>query len=194
MTKINSVIFDLNGVFLESEPLSKRIEDKFNVDKDLFWTELKNILKIARTPDKRPENLWDPITNLLKISQNDFFNFWFSGENINSDLLNFAKELKKDGCKIFILSNNLKERTEYYRQNFPELFNSFDGVYFSWETGFVKPDQKAFENILRINNLDPDKCVYFDDSLDNIEVAKNLGIHATIFENLQKTIDFIEGV
>ncbi|MEI8067349.1 MAG: HAD family phosphatase [Candidatus Shapirobacteria bacterium] len=192
MKNIDAIIFDLNGVFLFSQqPLSQLVANKFNVDKDLFWNKFKETLKIARTSKEMPENLWDPITDLLKINKDEFFNLWFSMDIIDSKMLQFAKDLKNKNYKIFILSNSLKERVQYYRQKFPELFSQFDGVYFSSETGFVKPDPLAFENILKLNNLDPKKCIYFDDSQDNVDAAAALGIQAKLFENLENSKEFI---
>ena len=46
-----AVIFDLNGVFLLSEPLSSRFEEKFDVAKDLFLPALKEIMVVVRQPD-----------------------------------------------------------------------------------------------------------------------------------------------
>ncbi|MFA5532519.1 MAG: HAD-IA family hydrolase [Candidatus Shapirobacteria bacterium] len=192
MTKIDAIIFDLNGIFINSTPLSQRVEEKFNINRDLFYQEFEKILKITRSPEKHSPNIWQPITDLLKININEFLDFWFSGESIDHQMLNYVKELKDNGYKIFILSNNLQERTDYYRKNFPELFNNFDGAYFSWETGFIKPDIKAFQNILDQNHLLSQNCIYFDDSQANVQTAISFGIHARVFEDLISTKKFIE--
>lgn len=191
MKKIKAIIFDLNGIFLSGEPLSQRVEDKFGINKNLFWNEFNEFLKLARTPKERSSDLWQPIADLLNLSIGDFLDFWFSGDTLNLEMLEFAKELKNQGFQIFILSNSLRERIKYYRQHFPEIFNQFDDIYFSCETGFVKPDPKAFENILKINNLNPNECIYFDDSQENVNVASTLGINAKIFENLEKSKEFL---
>lgn len=192
MAKIKAIIFDLNGIIIHSTPLSQRVEEKFGINRDLFYKEFEKVLKVARIVHNRDSSLWQPIADLLKISIDDFLKFWFSGENVDLEMLDFAKQLKENGYKIFILSNNLKERTEFYRQNFPELFKTFDGTYFSCETGFVKPDSKAFENILNKNDIQAGECLFFDDSSTNVQTAINLGIKAQIFDGLEATKKFIE--
>lgn len=192
MKKIKAIIFDLNGIFIKSQPLSQRVEEKFGIDKDIFWNKFKDVIQVARTVHQRSSDLWQPIASLLSLNIDDFLKFWFSGEIIDYDMLDFAKSLKNQGFEIFILSNNLKERTEYYRQNFSELFEPFEDVYFSWETDFVKPDPKAFENVLKTNNLKPSECIYFDDSLKNVDTANNLGIHSCLFKSLKDTKEFIQ--
>ncbi|MFA6602412.1 MAG: HAD family phosphatase [Candidatus Shapirobacteria bacterium] len=184
MTNPEAVIFDLNGVFLQSRPLSTRVSEKFRVDPDQLFSKLKTILKEVRTPGEKPDEIWNPILQMLNITRNEFFSFWFSGETLNPDLLDFARELQTQGIKIFILSNNFAHRTEYYRRHYPEMFTLFNGVYFSWETGFVKPDIRAYQKLLSDHQLLPANCVYFDDSPENISVAGSLGIRSHLYTGL----------
>jgi len=100
--------------------------------------------------------------------------------------------LKSKQVKVFLLSNNFKERTTYYREHFPRLFRTVNKAYFSWETGFVKPDRKAYFSICKENKLQPEECIYFDDSEQNVGVAVSLGMHAEQWQGLtraKKTID-----
>lgn len=192
---IKAVIFDLNGVFLESEPLSSRFEEKFGIPADEFYPILKEIMDKVRKPNPpKIYELWKPHLNKwsLNLTEQEFFDFWFSGEKLVPELIDYAKGLRQKGLKVFVLSNNFKERTTYYRQNLSEIFKDLDGEYFSWETGFVKPDPKAYENILEKNNLKAEECVYFDDSDKNVEAARSLGIHAEKYEGLEKTKSAIE--
>lgn len=187
MTKIKAIIFDLNGIFLTSDPFSQRVEDKFGINKDFFYQELKKVMDVARTPGRTSSDIWQPLADLVHLSIPEFLDFWYSGEKLNLEMMNFAKDLKNDGYQIYVLSNSLKERVEYYHQHFPQLFNLFDGIYFSTETGFVKPDPKCFQNILDQHQLLPQNCIYFDDSQTNVQAAINLGIHARVFEDLKST-------
>lgn len=195
MAKVKAVIFDLNSIFLQSEHLSERIEERYGVSRDEFYSVLKEVMEKARRPGVDDSfKLWQPHLQKLglSLSREEFFNFWFSGEKLAPEVLEYAKELRKKGIKVFILSNNFKERTEYYRKNFPEIFGNVDGAYFSWETGFVKPDTQAYQNLLRQNGLEPENCLYFDDSSKNIEVAIGLGIDSQEYQDLKKIKEYIE--
>ncbi len=194
MTK--AIIFDLNGVFLQSNLLSERMENKFGIKADDFVSALKQVMEIARKPNA-PDSyeLWKPYFKdwELNLGKDEFFDFWFSGETLVAELVDYVDELKEKEYKVFILSNNFRERTEYYRTHYPDLFKKFDGTYFSWETGFVKPQIEAFENILTQNNLKPDECIYFDDSEKNIEVARDrVGLRSEIYKDLETTKRVIE--
>ncbi len=175
-----AVIFDLNGVFLLSEPLSSRFEEKFDVAKDLFLPALKEIMVVVRQPDAPAAfSLWKPYLDQWQVplTEQQFFDFWFSGEHLVPELVEYAVCLRNKGIKVFILSNNFKERTEFYRKNFPQIFQCVDKAYFSWETGLVKPSIEALQLILSENHLKPEECIYFDDSDENIKVAQTLGIY-----------------
>ena len=94
-------------------------------------------------------------------------------------------KLKQQGIKLFILSNNFAERAKYYEENFPWLKELFEKVYYSWQTGFIKPDPRCWQTILAENNLAPADCVYFDDSPANIQTANNRGIKSLLFTNVE---------
>jgi HAD superfamily hydrolase (TIGR01509 family) len=191
---LQAIIFDLNGVFIKSRYLSERIEEKYGVPDEKFVAVLKEVMEVARKPGTKDSfSLWEPhLTKLgINLTSEEFFNFWFSGEQVISEFIDFARSLKHKGVNIFILSNNFRERTKYYRENFPEIFMNVDKAYFSWETGFVKPDPKAYVNVINDNSLEPSATLYFDDSTKNIEVARNLGIKAYMFEGLERVKDIV---
>jgi len=185
---IKAIIFDLNGIFIQSPNLSARFQEKFGVPIEEFLSALKVIMPKVRKFNKGNNfAYWKPFLEKwnVNLTEEKFFNFWFSGEKENLKLVELAKQIKKKGIKIFILSNNFKERSNYYLDNFQFLKEIPDKIYFSWQTGFVKPDPKAFENLLSENNLKPEECLYFDDSERNIEVANGLGINAFLFKDIE---------
>ncbi len=189
MAKFRAVIFDLNGIFLQAKYFSERMEEKYGISGDEFYSVLKEVMEIARKPGVDDSfELWQPHLQKLglSLSKEEFFNFWFSGERLVPEVLEYVKELRKQGIKVFILSNNFKERTEYYRKKYPEIFKNVDRAYFSWETGFVKPNPQAYQNILRENGLEPENCLYFDDSSKNIEIARGLGIDSQEYQGLEE--------
>ena len=172
---LKAIIFDLNGVLIQSKLLSTRIQEKYRVPEEKFIPVLKKVMVLARKPGHTDTfSLWEPHLKELGLNttREEFFNFWFSGESVNTPALEFIQELREKGIKVFILSNNFSERTTFYRNHFPEIFNSVDNAYFSWETGYVKPDKEAYLSILAQNQLDPANCLYFDDTEKNLEVAK----------------------
>lgn len=118
---IKAIIFDLNGVFLKSEYLTNRIEEKFSIPSDESFSVLKESLKETRlNPNVKIFKYWGDLFKKYKINitESEFLSFWFSGESLVNDFVLLSQELRKKGLKVYIFSNNFKERTEYYRKNF----------------------------------------------------------------------------
>ena len=72
------------------------------------------------------------------------------------------------------------------------MHEAVDKVYFSWQTGLVKPDPEAWKLVLKENNLEPEDCLYFDDQEKNIKAAGSLGITSLIFKDVSTTRKIIE--
>lgn len=162
-----AVVFDLNGVFLQSDYLTDRLKGAYDIPVDESLPILKESMDSVRNPDAPAvDGFWEPLLKKywLDVTEKEFLKFWFSGETLVTELIKYGSLLRRKRLKVFVLSNNFRERTTYYRKEFPQIFDSVDGAYFSWETGFVKPDPKAFINILNDNDLKPADVLYFDDS------------------------------
>lgn len=187
---IKAVIFDLNGVVIQSPKFSDIFCEKFGVKNEEFMPALKEIMAKVRQPNAGSAfAYWKPYLDNwgIALSEKEFFDFWFNSETENTKMTRLVQKLKQQGIKLFILSNNFAERTAYYDKHFPFLKYLFEKVYYSWQTGFIKPDTRAYQNILTENNLKPEKCAYFDDSETNIQVATNLGIKSFIFKDANTT-------
>ncbi|MGA3020980.1 MAG: HAD-IA family hydrolase [Candidatus Micrarchaeales archaeon] len=191
---IKAVIFDLNGVFIKSPFLSDRFRDTFNVPSEESTAALKEIMDKVRKPNAGDTfQYWKPYLDKWKISltKEQFFDFWFSAEKEVPEMINIAQELKDRSIRRFVLSNNFVERSKYYKQNFSFLDKLFERVYYSWETGFVKPNKAAFEKVLSDNGLKAEECIYVDNQQNNIDTAKSLGMEAILFDdfkNLEKKL------
>jgi HAD superfamily hydrolase (TIGR01509 family) len=184
---IKAIIFDLNGVFIQSPKLSERFLNDYKVKVEDFLPALQGIMEKVRMPNAgNAFNYWKPYLEKwdVKLSEDQFFGYWFSAETENLELTDYAVRLKNDGVKLFILSNNFVERANYYKERFPFLEEIFEKIYYSWQTGFIKPDPAAFELLLHENYLQGNECLYFDDSLKNIETAKSFGINAYEFTGI----------
>lgn len=182
---VKAIIFDLNGIFIQSPKLSDRIEKDFGVLPEIFLSKLSEIMSKVRQPEAGASfDYWEPALKELNInlSEQEFWKYWFEVEEPSERMISYARELKDKGIKIFILSNNFKERAEYYG-HYPWMHEVVDKAYFSWQTGFVKPNIKAWKLVLKENNLEPEECLYFDDQEKNTKASEEAGIKAFIFTN-----------
>jgi beta-phosphoglucomutase-like phosphatase (HAD superfamily) len=150
------VIFDLNGIFIQSPKLSERFE------KD-FIPKLSEIMDKVRQPHAGDSfQYWEPVLREwnINLSERAFWDYWFKTESVSEP--------------------NFKERAEYYA-HYPWIHNVIEKAYFSWQSGFIKPNPEAWLQILRDNNLKPEECLYFDDQEKNVKAAESVGIKSFLF-------------
>ena len=83
MKKTKAIIFDLNGILVQSPLLSDRFSEDFNVDESEFLKALKEITDIVRRPGansfysywKKHFDKWN-----VSFSEKEFYNYCFSVE------------------------------------------------------------------------------------------------------------------
>jgi putative hydrolase of the HAD superfamily len=89
-----------------------------------------------------------------------------------------VRELKADGYKLAILTNNVREFGEYWKATVPvELF---DVVVDSCEEGIRKPDPEIYRRTAERLGVPPAACVFLDDSAANCDAAADVGMRAVV--------------
>lgn len=83
-------------------------------------------------------------------------------------------DLKAAGYKLYVLSNMSREFIEYLRQQ--PVYKYFDGEVISCEEGVVKPMPQIYNILIQRYELDVEHTMFIDDRIENVEVAKTLGI------------------
>ncbi|MFH0765029.1 MAG: HAD-IA family hydrolase [Calditrichota bacterium] len=83
---------------------------------------------------------------------------------------------------VWILSDTNITHYNYCSRQYPFL-NKAERFIASFETGFLKKDPGAFERVIRIAGITPDKIVFLDDLEVNITAAKQAGLQAFQFTN-----------
>lgn len=59
-----------------------------------------------------------------------------------------------------------------------DVFDDFEHVFLSYETGHYKPEPAAFQDVMGFFNCEPGEIVFVDDSEPNVAAACKLGIDA----------------
>lgn len=92
----------------------------------------------------------------------------------NKEILEY---LKKNGYRLFIISNFDHAKTVY---NLLEKFHInpyFQKIFISEEIGWRKPSEKIFNFVIEKTKIDTDRTILIgDDCLADVQGAKNLGI------------------
>lgn len=194
---IKNIIFDFGGVLLDWNP-RYLYKSYFNNDEEMehFLADICNgewnIKQDAGRPfaeavkelqAKSPE-----YAEAIQMYDDDWEKMLKCELPESIDLL---KELKSMGYGIYGLTNWSAEKIGYAFANY-SFFSLFDGIVVSGVEKVVKPDRKIYEILLERYSLKPGECVFIDDSQDNVDMAKVLGINAIRFDNIGNVKEHLE--
>ncbi len=105
-------------------------------------------------------------------------------EGVIKENFDLIRELKKDNYKLGIVSNTHKKNIENIKEE--DIYKLFDEVVTSNEVGFQKPEKEIYEIILSRLGVLPKEAVFIDDSPENVESAKMLGIKAFLYTGSER--------
>ncbi len=108
---------------------------------------------------------------------------------------NLVRELKAKGYGLYICSNASIRLTSCCMEVIPAA-ECFDGMLFSAEIKYMKPQKEMYEQLFLRFDLKPEECYFIDDLPMNIEGARACGMDGHCFadgsiENLKKDLEKI---
>jgi putative hydrolase of the HAD superfamily len=90
------------------------------------------------------------------------------------ETINLMNEISSKGIKMYCLSNMSRETYKHIERH--DFFQMFSGILISGVERRMKPNKEIFSLLLDRFDLTPGNTLFIDDSIDNIESAKRLGI------------------
>ncbi|WP_072931477.1 glucose-1-phosphatase [Nissabacter archeti] len=99
---------------------------------------------------------------------------------LRKDTLAIMERLRNAGHRVVVLSNTNRLHSTYWPEQYPEVRAAADAIYLSQEIGMRKPEPGIYQYVLRREAVTPDQTVFFDDSLENVEAARALGIEGVL--------------
>ncbi len=97
----------------------------------------------------------------------------------------WIKSLKANGYHVYILSNYGKDTYNKTREAL-RCTELADGRIFSYEVGQIKPEPEIYQTLFTRFDLVPEECVFIDDRADNIEAAREQGMHGIVFHSIEQ--------
>ena len=97
------------------------------------------------------------------------------------------RELRERGFRVVMLSNTNDGHWDEIERRFMQtmgepLSNFFDAFYLSYRMHRRKPEPGIFLELLTAEGADAGSCLFFDDSSENCEAARSVGIEAVLME------------
>ncbi|QBC00635.1 glucose-1-phosphatase [Enterobacter cloacae] len=95
---------------------------------------------------------------------------------IRPEVTNIMHKLREQGHRVVVLSNTNRLHTTFWPEEYPEVKAAADKIYLSQEMGMRKPEARIYQAVLQAEGYTAGDAVFFDDNVDNIEGANQLGI------------------
>ena len=99
------------------------------------------------------------------------------------------QDLKDKRYKVYYLSNwsawthdLLQEAGKF------DFLKLMDGGVFSYDVGYMKPDEEIYKILINKYKINPEEAVFFDDREENIEAANKMGINGILFDKHDPSI------
>ena len=186
MPTIKHIVFDVGRVLIHWDP-----EIPFHhliPDEDARQHFLANICTPAWNIEQDRGREWVDAEDLLIEQHPDketqirgFRKYWI--EMIHGaldDSVVIMKSLIDSGMDVTLLTNFHQETFPLAKEKFPFL-KLPRGETVSGEIGLIKPDLAIYQHHANTHGLDPAACLFFDDSQQNVDGARNAGWQAELF-------------
>lgn len=99
----------------------------------------------------------------------------------------WIQKLRRMNLHIYYLSNYSQPLYERTKEELSFLYQ-LDGGYMSYEIHCMKPDQEIYQKLLNDFDLDPARCVFIDDRLENVVGARAIGMQAIHFTGINEAM------
>lgn len=187
---LKAVIFDMDGVLIDSEPihmksfslLAEELGIEFNKDyyaqfigstTDNMWKILINDYKLPFSKDELMEKSDVHLKKILGTG----------GYPIMSGASEIIKNLHENGVKLAIASSSGMQRIED-TLNKLGVSDIMDGIVSGMNVKNPKPAPDTFLEAAKILNVSPDECIVVEDSVNGMKAAKNANMICVMYENL----------
>jgi epoxide hydrolase-like predicted phosphatase len=172
--------------------------------------------RLALEPGALPEIMWGKVWQQLEvgaITNDDFGRYvadrlglpdagaalgfleeFYADSQLNLEVTAAVRALR-GRYQIVLLSNALPGQDDLIREGFGlDVYSEFDVYVNSAYVGLRKPDPAIFHLVLDQLGVAPQQAVFLDDSLRNVDSARELGIHTIQFVDPTTSLTELESL
>ncbi len=187
---LKAVIFDMDGVILDSEPIYYQIEKKFFKDLGIYISdeEYHTFVGLSMVEMWRRimnnHNLKEKIEALVNSNNEVVFQYFSNSENLQPTpfLEQFIQNLLEKNIKLAVASSSSKKLIEIILEKL--MLKKYFKIYVSGnevENGKPAPDIFLYTaNLMKVN---PQECLVIEDSTNGVKSAKSAKMKCIGFQN-----------
>ncbi len=191
---IDTIVFDIGNVLAHF-----CWEDYL---KDCGYTQ-EVIDKVSKATVLSP--LWNELDRGVRNEEEIFTEFAKSDPSVEKEIMamyrdaldlvkeydysaDFVRTLKRNGYKVYLLSNYSRFTFEYAKKIF-KFIQYVDGGVISYEVAYTKPEAQIYQALIDKYNIEPTHAVFLDDLQANLEGAKPFGFHTICVKSHEQAVE-----
>lgn len=179
---IKNIIFDFGDIFLNLDKNATFVVlEKLGVNE--ITDEMMSIAYQYEKGEITTDNFVNYFNDTFDISKEELVFAWNAILlDFPNHRLQFLKQLAASKkYRLFLLSNTNElhiswVQNQWGKELYTEFKNCFEQFYLSHEIHFRKPNSDIFEFVLQENKLNATETFFIDDTKENTDTAKKLGI------------------
>jgi putative hydrolase of the HAD superfamily len=202
MAEIEAIVCDFGGVL--TTPLLAAfaaVQDEVGVSAESLGMAMREgleegeelpLFRLERgeiSEDEFLDRLEDGLESLLghRPHLRNFRQVFFEALDPNERMIELMRELKAEGLKMAMLTNNVREWEPLWRSMLP-VDEIFEEIVDSAFVGCRKPEPRIYELTLERIGMPAEACLFVDDLTTNCEAAAALGMRAVRFRDNEQAI------
>jgi epoxide hydrolase-like predicted phosphatase len=194
MTKIKAVLFDWGGVLIDDpgEKMKKFCARTLGAEAEKFNQIFNKYVPDFHMGKITERKLWSSINRELGLKNKITHSLWTEAYKQyyfpRPDMFKLARQLRRHGFKIALLSNTEKPIISYANNKYYKRMKLFNDIIASCYVGCIKPGKKIYKIALRRLKVKPTEALLIDDREENIISAKKVGIKTILFKNYRRLL------
>lgn len=192
------IVTDMGGVIIDlywTEFVQKIIGQKYEIDELIqLWMRGKSTNDYETGKQKNFDKFIQHfLTEFnVKISHEEMRQYFLGVIGApQKDFFKIFEEFKRQGYCLSVLSNTNPAHVAFLTEKY-DLFRLFDYKFFSHEIGYMKPDKRIYEYVIKKLGISPSDIYFFDDAKTNVDGARTLGINAFQVTSPQEIFEALE--
>ena len=199
---IKNIIFDIGGVLVAFEPV--RVLREMGLPEEEvkvifehtaggpYWKELDRGVM-------QKEEVFNKMLSTIPSEYQADAKRFFSQEVLKTVSsfpysADWLKNLKERGYNLYLLTNYPDWMFDYHWKNVFSFSAYVDGKIVSAQEKLIKPDHAIYEALIKKYNLIPSESVFIDDLAVNVQGARETGLNAIQFTNIEETKSNLESL
>ena len=187
---IEGVIFDMDGVIMDSEPIHYKVEKAILAN----FGESFEFDDHARFVGQTTRDLWRALCNERKIPQSyevlalldnaDYMQELENGEiEPIAGIVEFMEICRNRGLPMVVASSAIRKNIQTVIRRF-EIEHFFEGSVSGQDVENTKPNPEIFLKAAEIIKVTPKNCLVIEDAKHGVEAAKAAGMFCVGYKNL----------